>query len=113
MTNATFYESEDKHAVRIEGHAGYNPSGPDILCAACSALSCALLDAALCLEAEGGCHTEHSVDEAAGRFHLSMQAEPWALARAQGMMAVARSGFALLAREYPEHVRLALKSGEK
>lgn len=96
MTRARFDCAAGEYTLRVTGHAGFRP-GNDIVCAAVSALVCALAVALDALEADV----------------TALRMEPGDVtiaARAGGgvetAFLVARTGLELLAGAYPENVQL-------
>lgn len=47
MTTVDYEHNKNTFELKVMGHAGYNPGGPDIVCAACSTLVYALWDSML------------------------------------------------------------------
>ena len=119
MTTARFEQSGDHFTVVVFGHAGYNTEGPDIVCAACSTLTCTLLQSILALEAEGllrafpkdGVRAHFLAGD--GDFGLSFWTSVQAREKAETVVQVIISGFALLQEKYPDFVNLSVKNGEK
>lgn len=112
MTTAMFVESEGGYRIRIFGHANYNPGGPDIVCSACSTLTCTLLQAVLSMEAAGELHDmSYKVDD--GDFYLKTKPNNWSEQKFNIILRTIIDGFALLQQKYPENVVITTKSGEK
>ena len=107
MTTAEFRQVGERFDAKVTGHAGYNRNGPDIVCSACSMLSCTLLQCMMEEEAAGGLSEFHQSARDASVYLLAA-AQPSAQARVEATFHTIISGFALLARDYPEHVRLHL-----
>lgn len=105
MTVAEFRQVGERFEAKVTGHAGYNRNGPDIVCSACSMLSCTLLQCMMEQEAAGGLREFHQSARGAS-VYLSVAAQPSAQARVEAAFHTIISGFALLARDYPDHVRL-------
>lgn len=112
MTAAIFARQGNRFAVTINGHAGYGAGGPDVVCAACSVLACTLLQCLLEIEAGGGFQAFRQ-ESRSGGVRISFTAQPFAQARAEAVAETIAAGFALLAASYPNHVKLAVRSGEK
>lgn len=110
MTTATFHQSEDIYRISVDGHAEYNPGGPDIVCSACSLLFCTLMQ---CLLAEHNAHKfpvfVRDADEETGHYYIKVKAAPSQRATVDGIVDVIASGFALLQAKYPEHVMFVCK----
>ena len=108
MTKAHFWKTiEGKKLafyMQVSGHAGYGKEGGgDIVCAACSALTQALMCA---VRADPMCEcTEWKIDAENGEARLKcLVSDELGAERAESMMAVAYSGFYMLAAEYAENV---------
>lgn len=102
--NYTELDSASGPTLRLEarGHAGYAPAGQDIVCAGASTLMQTL---AYLLAGEENAHSD-AWDEADGpRLVVTAGAprSPWV----EGAFTFAKTGFALLAERYPDHVRFA------
>ena len=82
-----------KNTVRIKGHANYAPRGRDIVCAAVSAIfqTLCMTVGEIYKEEDGVC----SVEFRGRRTELKM----------------ARLGFEMLEKKYPENVRLNIRQG--
>ena len=82
-----------KSTVRIKGHANYAPRGQDIVCAAVSAIfqTLCMTVGEMYTEKDGVC----SVKFARRRAELKM----------------AQQGFEMLAKKYPDNVRLNIRHG--
>ena len=101
MTEARFWEREGCRCMEVTGHAGYDQSGRDIVCAACSIIVQAL---AASLEIEPGVNASYGMD--AGRFRLECGAVGQRAARRDAMFDMAQTAFLMLAKKYPEFVRV-------
>lgn len=99
MTNITIEASDGGWCMVAEGHAGYNPGGPDIVCAAVSMVCCALEK------------TIHQLGQAvsrrdSGRFMLKCWPDSpmiW------GAIQMGKTALAMIAETYPEHVKITYK----
>ena len=78
--------------LEIDGHAGYAEKGKDIVCAAVSALACALVG-----------YVSGKVEREDG--HMSFSAGKMST-RARGAFDCTYGGFEMLADAYPTHVTL-------
>ncbi len=106
MTVATFKLVGDVWHIDISGHAGYNKDGPDIVCSACSVLTCTLVQCLRDLEHKGAVKDIVLVDHR-GDVKLSFGVvKPEAHAVVHTIM----EGFALLDNAYPHYVRHAYKA---
>lgn len=102
--NYTELASADGPTLRLEarGHAGYAPAGQDIVCAGASTLMQTL---AYLLAGEENAHSDVWNEEDGPR--LTVTAGTPRAAWVEGAFAFAKTGFALLAERYPDHVRFA------
>lgn len=102
--NYTELDSASGPTLRLEarGHAGYAPAGQDIVCAGASTLMQTL---AYLLAGEENAHSDAWDEEDGPRLAVTAGAprSPWV----EGAFAFAKTGFALLAERYPDHVRFA------
>lgn len=100
----TELDSAGEPTLRLEarGHAGYAPAGQDIVCAGASTLMQTL---AYLLAGEENAHSDAWDEEDGPRLAVTAGAprSPWV----EGAFAFAKTGFALLAERYPDHVRFA------
>lgn len=112
MTEAMFNQTGSTLEVSICGHADYNPGGPDIVCSACSVLTCTLLQCVLAEEETGAYRALHTAQDD-GNFFVSAECAAWAFPKIKGIFDVITSGFALLANKYPDFVKLSVRTGEK
>ena len=114
MTAVTFSEKGNKFSIYIDGHAGYNPAGPDIVCAACSTLAYTLLQSVLSLESKGSISSlTYGDDPEKGTFFLELIADGDVLCPLRTVFQVIINGYALLEHKYPKNVKLCVTSGEK
>lgn len=104
MTHVDIRHDDANWYVSIDGHAGYAPAGQDIVCAAVSMLTCTLSqwieDSVLLAR-----RRQESGD---GWFEAEIVARD--IPRVESAMSVFLTGFRLLAKQYPQHVKMA---GEK
>ena len=100
----TELDSASGPTLRLEarGHAGYAPAGQDIVCAGASTLMQTL---AYLLAGEENAHSDAWDEEDGPR--LAVTAGAPRSAWVEGAFAFAKTGFALLAERYPDHVRFA------
>jgi uncharacterized protein YsxB (DUF464 family) len=89
---------------RAGGHAGAGPEGADIVCAAVSALSRALLRA---LEGREGVRVSADAPER-GEFHIELSYSIEAMSFLEGAGAVLLEGLSSVAEEYPEFCNLKI-----
>jgi len=102
MIKVTFTESPEKISLRVEGHAGYAEHGEDIVCASASILAYTLAsivdsfdDVESVIDLTSGdttieceCKDEETYRKVANAYHYT------------------QVGYALLAHNYPQYVRL-------
>ena len=101
MTRVRMRRAGAAWQLEVEGHAGHNPGGPDIVCGAVSMLCCALGRALKEAEAERGEAGRVRVARGPGVYDLTA----WPRSeREWGMIRVAEIGFMMLAEKYPENV---------
>ena len=102
--NYTELDSASGPTLRLEarGHAGYAPAGQDIVCAGASTLMQTL---AYLLAGEENAHSDAWDEEDGPRLAVTACAPRSAWV--EGAFAFAKTGFALLAERYPDHVRFA------
>lgn len=102
--NYTELDSAGEPTLRLEarGHADYAPAGQDIVCAGASTLMQTL---AYLLAGEENAHSDAWDEEDGPRLAVTagVPRSPWV----EGAFDFAKTGFALLAERYPDHVRFA------
>lgn len=111
MTRAEFVQKGLETSISISGHAEYKDSGDDIVCAACSALSCTLLQCVLDAQSAGDAEIIYC-NVTSGDVRLCFKAQPQTMEKTAAMLFTIRTGFELLADEYPEHVAVEVWRGE-
>ena len=95
MTTVTYFEQNDEISVEIKGHAGYGKKDEDIVCAAISILGQTLL---------AYLNVNHNKYD-----YILREGYIWAYAKGINVrmaLNVIMTGFYLLSRDYPEHVRI-------
>lgn len=92
--------------LELQGHAAAAPKGQDLVCAAVSALVCALGDYVRQLEKEGALASAPEVALAAGKARICAEAKASAAAQLEGAFETVLGGLALIARSYPRNLRL-------
>lgn len=106
MTTATFKRAGETWSIDISGHAGYSAGGPDIVCSACSVLTCTLMQSIKELEDKGAIwelvEAEHS-----GDVKLSFEATR---SEVHTVVHTIMTGFWLLEHTYPKHVKYVYKN---
>lgn len=95
MTTVTYFEQNDEISVEISGHASHGKKGEDIVCSAISMLGQTLL---------AYLNVDHD------KYDYSMrEGYIWAYAKGINVRVafnVIMTGYYLLARDYPDHVRI-------
>lgn len=114
MTIANFERRGNMFRASICGHANFNHNGPDIVCSACSILAYTLVESLLAIEEGGGFHALSSdMDEKAGSYYVELTARQRILREVEIIFETISIGFALLEKNFPENVKIHLRSGEK
>ena len=110
MTNVTVeYEGERITRLESAGHAGTQPAGGNVVCAAVSVLMQTCVNA---LEAIAGIKPETVVDEAGARIAVTLpKAGPQADHDAQIILRTAVLGLTDISHEYPRLVKLNILNG--
>ena len=106
MTSVAYQREDEEgcYEMRIAGHAGYaGEGGPDIVCAAVSALSCSLIGYVGRLH-DAGCVDVFEYQQQPG--DVWMRARGCKDARAGAAFDMAAEGLAMLAEKYPGCVRV-------
>lgn len=102
MLNVTFTERGQKLSLRLEGHAGYAEVGQDIVCASASILAYTLASIVDSFD-----DVKSVIDLTSGDTTIECECED-----AETYVKVANAyhysqvGYALLAHNYPQYVRL-------
>ena len=107
MTSAVFNQEKTKHSIvysmSVSGHALYAKQD-DIVCAACSVLPQALYAGLIA----AGYEPEYMQNNEQAAVYLKCEAKnPLEAECMEGMFVMARAGFELLAKNYPENVSVA------
>ena len=96
MISVTFTESGNKLSLRLEGHAGYAEHGQDIVCASASILAYTLASIVESLD-EGA-----TICLKSGDSIIECESNP----NTRNAFNYTKVGYALLAHNYPQYVRL-------
>lgn len=105
MINATFTESGKKLSLRVEGHAGYEEHGKDIVCASASILANIL--AVTILEFDEGYKVDSIVDLTSGDTTIVCECKDDVTYQTiASAFHYTKLGYALLEHNYPQYVRL-------
>lgn len=100
-----FQQEKGRIQVRIRGHAGYAPTGEDIVCAAASMLGTLLEDTLLRENTRGGLRAL-SVQKSSGVLELDFSPTLSGWSRLSPVLEAVEHGFRLLADQYPSYVSL-------
>ncbi len=100
MIRAHYAEGEDSYELSIDGHAGYAEHGKDIVCAACSGITYALL-AYLEQYSEEVTDVQGPV-VVSGRFYISCKGTE----RIATAFHMALLGLRKIGSQYPDHVSI-------
>lgn len=106
MTTVKVERNGHWYDVDIAGHSGFGARGSDIVCAACSVLTCTLEAAILEKEALGAVAEFITLAEEPGRRAFRFRSSEWAWSEVETIVKTILTGFQMLHAEYPRHVRL-------
>lgn len=95
------YANEDCHRLKIEGHAGYDRSGRDIICAAVSAITFSLLG---WLESDGGAIYEDTPVMESGKTVIACRGDD----RLDAAFDMALIGYLQIERQYPDYIKVII-----
>ena len=109
MTTVDYEHNKNTFELKVMGHAGYNPGGPDIVCAACSTLAYTLWDSML-EQQDTGMLEELNAKQKDGAFTLKAVCKAGCDVQITVIFNVIMRGFAMIAQKYPEFCRI---SGQK
>lgn len=105
MIQIRYVETGDSRSLLVEGHAGYAPAGQDIVCAAVSVLTCTLAQCLQEIERKGHIRLD-TLAMLPGNTDIQ-----WTVIgdkqESHGLLHVIWTGYALLARTYPNHVTVS------
>lgn len=105
MLTALFQQDCTRFRIDITGHAEYNPGGPDIVCASTSTLAYTLLQCLIAEQDAGNMSVfKYRVDK--GDVHIKFTPRKETAEYMEVIVAVIVSGFAMLQKKYPEHVKV-------
>lgn len=104
MTRAFFSEVGGVYCVYIHGHSQHHEDGADIVCAACSMLTCLLNDLLRAAEERGDFQFINLQIDDDAKFRAEVSPHPNARERIKTVIDTIARGFEMLAQEYPENV---------
>lgn len=105
MTRAYFSESCGIYCIYIHGHAQHHENGPDIVCAACSMLTCLLDDIIRSSEQSGAFQFSNVEIDDDARFRAEFLPHPHANDQIRAVVDTIARGFEMLALQYPDNVQ--------
>ena len=106
MIKVTFTESGKKLSLRLEGHAGYAEIGKDIVCASASILAYTVAQFVMEAENKGDLISPAQIQVESGDTSILCEPCEDAYNAVQNVYLFAKMGYALLAHNYPQYVRL-------
>lgn len=108
MVKVKFDYSEDKRSIvlAVNGHAGYEDRGKDIICSASSILAYTVAQCVSDLHKDGKLLKKPTIKLDKGNAKIVCKPTEDAYVETLHVFFVAERGYALLASNYPEYVRL-------
>lgn len=101
MTTVNIRETKERIAIHLKGHAEYDGTGRDIVCASCSVLIQSLVNALCVME------IRNEWRQTDGEVELTFEkAGDW-----KGAYTVAVVGYSMLAASYPQNVTVKIDEG--
>lgn len=101
MTKITIAETDEHVEIQLDGHAEYDSTGRDIVCAACSVLVQSAANALQVL------NVPYAWRQKSGNMWLCIRKTGEWL----GVYTVARVGYEMLAQSYPDNVQMDRGTG--
>lgn len=98
MTNVRFYQEGKHYEVEITGHAEFDYTGKDIVCAAISALAFTLANAIMNTECDNDVHMQ------SGDVQIIVDCTDETEERVNVLMQTFLDGFLMLANKHPDNV---------
>ena len=110
MIKATFKQEQDADAIilRVEGHAGLNKEGQDIICSAASILTYTVAQYLQYVYERGGLQKKPRIDIKSGDALIVAKPTKEFEAEVLNAFFVAEVGYSLLAHNYPQYVELTM-----
>lgn len=103
MTRARFCSDGLSWTIHIAGHSGHHVDGVDVVCAACSMLTCLLYDF---IRSNEECfESDKTVIDNNAFLHAELTVKPKDAARIRAVIDTIKRGFEMLAEEYPQNVQ--------
>ena len=106
MITVTFKEKGNKLSLRVEGHAGYAEHGKDIVCASASILAYTVTQFVMESEHSGDLESPAEIRLESGDTLISCEPCEDTYYAVQNVYLFAKMGYAILANNYPQYVRL-------
>lgn len=113
MTGVVLKREGGGYVLLAEGHADYDRSGRDIVCAALSALIYSLAAELERMEDEGLLYPGAFAELKPGRAEMAFRPRLKGRKRAEGALGVFCRGLEMLSEEYPENVEFKEEEGER
>ena len=104
MILVSFIKDGQRLTLRVSGHAGYAAAGHDIVCSACSILTYTVAE--VVASEKYALLTEPEINLTEGFGTVSCEAIPARYAEMLRLYEVVMAGFAILAYNYPNHVKI-------
>ena len=101
MTEVYYYRDKESHELYINGHAGYDDAGRDIVCAAVSSLGWALIGF---LENSANDTSDYAHLTDSGRLAISSVSAP----DVDAAFKLTVIGLMQIAKKYPDFVRVSI-----
>ena len=106
MINVTFTTEGNKLSLRLKGHAGYAEHGKDIVCASASILAYTVAQFVKEAEHKGDLASPPHIHLESGDTLVACEPCEDTYNAVQNAYLFAKMGYALLAHNYPQYVRL-------
>lgn len=101
MTTVRCVNDRGEYQIDIDGHAEFNPGGPDLVCGAVSTLGFTLMSAI------DNKDTEYkTIKYESGEIHITVKPTDMTQTDIDNIVETIMIGFAMLAEKYPENVEL-------
>jgi uncharacterized protein YsxB (DUF464 family) len=107
MIKASFTQKEDKTFLfKIDGHAGQNEKGHDIVCSAATILAYTLAQTMRYIEEQGGFETNPVIQLSEGKAIIFVRPKEEYEGEVLQTFFTIEVGYSLLAQNYPQYVDL-------
>lgn len=104
MIKVSFFKEGMRLTLRVSGHAGYAAAGHDIVCSACSILMYTVAE--VVAREKYALASAPDINLVAGFGTVSCEVIPEKYDDICRLYEVAMTGFAILAYNYPDHVKI-------